>query len=148
MNMFSTPRKLDSSPETAPPPANSNTTPRSATAKGILSSGVTIKGSVKFRNELLIDGNVEGTIDSVGKLTVGEHAQIRGEIRTGSVSVHGTVEGNITALERCALMAGSKLHGDIEAPRLVVDENASFVGSAKISPQGNLPSSEDTKGRD
>ena len=43
-----------------------------------LSRGVSIKGSVKFLNELLIDGEVEGTIDSTGTLTIGEHARIRG----------------------------------------------------------------------
>ena len=103
---------------------------------GILSAGVSIKGSVKFRNELVIDGKVEGEIDSGGRLTVGKNAEIRGEIRTRTVSVLGTVEGNITAGERCELLAGCTLKGDIEAPRLVVDENATFIGSAKISTPG------------
>jgi cytoskeletal protein CcmA (bactofilin family) len=92
----------------------------------LLSRGVSIKGSVKFLNEMLIDGEVEGTIDSTGTLTVGEHALIRGEIRTKSVKVHGTVEGNIFVTERCELQAGCTLRGDIEAPRLMVDENAIF----------------------
>jgi cytoskeletal protein CcmA (bactofilin family) len=46
--------------------------------------------------------------------------------------VQGTVEGNIFATERCELQAGCTLRGDIEAPRLVVDENATFLGSAKV----------------
>ena len=100
---------------------------------GLLSQGVSIKGSVKFLTELQIDGEVEGTIDSPGKLSIGEHAQIRGEIRAKSVNVRGNVEGDIFATERCELQAGCTLHGDIEAPRLVVDENAAFVGSAKVA---------------
>src|SRR4030095_47933 len=91
-----------------------------------------IKGLVKFLNELRIDGEVEGTIDSIGTLTLGEHALIRGEIRTKSVKMRGTVEGNICVTERCELQAGCTLRGDIEAPRLMVDENATFVGSAKV----------------
>ena len=98
----------------------------------LLSEGVSIKGSVKFLNELIIDGEVEGTIDSPGKLSVGEHAQITGEIRAKSVKVRGTVEGNIFATERCELQSGCTLRGDIEVPRLVVDENATFLGSAKV----------------
>jgi cytoskeletal protein CcmA (bactofilin family) len=70
--------------------------------------------------------------DSTGTLTIGEHARIRGEIRTKSVKVRGTVEGNIFVSERCELQAGCTLHGDIEAPRLMVDENATFLGSAKV----------------
>jgi cytoskeletal protein CcmA (bactofilin family) len=99
----------------------------------LLSSGVSIKGDVIFRTELVIDGEVEGSITSTGTLTVGEHGRIRGEIRAGSVTVQGTVEGNVFASERCALEAGATLRGDIEAPRLAVDENATFLGSAKIS---------------
>jgi cytoskeletal protein CcmA (bactofilin family) len=48
------------------------------------------------------------------------------------VKVRGTVEGNVFVTERCELQAGCTLRGDIEAPRLMVDENATFVGSAKV----------------
>ena len=97
-----------------------------------LSRGVSIKGSVKFLNELLLDGEVEGTIVSTGTLTIGEQARVRGEIRTKSVNVRGTVEGNIFVTERCELQANCTVRGDIEAPRLVVSENATFLGSAKV----------------
>jgi cytoskeletal protein CcmA (bactofilin family) len=90
-------------------------------------------------NSLLIDGEVEGTIDSTGTLTLGEHARIRGEIRTKSVKVRGTVEGNIFVTERCELQASCTVRGDIEAPRLVVNENATFLGSAKVGTGKPLP---------
>src|SRR5437868_184761 len=119
------------------PPATVSKPPKAAMtparSDGLLSRGVSIKGSVKFLNELVIDGEVEGTIDSPGKLSVGEHAQITGEIRAKSVKVRGTVEGNIFATERCELQSGGTLRGDIEVPRLVVDENATFLGSAKVN---------------
>ena len=98
----------------------------------LLSQGVSIKGSVRFLNELLLDGEVEGTIFSTGTLTIGEQARLRGEIRTKSVNVRGTVEGNIFVTERCELQANCTVLGDIEAPLLVVSENATFLGSAKV----------------
>jgi cytoskeletal protein CcmA (bactofilin family) len=128
-------------PEPAPPaiqPARPVVVPERSTpaqSGGVLSRGVSITGSVKFRDQLLIDGAVKGSIDSGGSLTIGEHGQIRGEVRAKSVKVKGTVEGNIFAGERCELHAGCTLRGDIEAPRLVVDENATFLGSAKIVTQ-------------
>jgi cytoskeletal protein CcmA (bactofilin family) len=106
--------------------------------RAILSSDVSIKGSVKFRTELVIDGEIEGTIDSIGRLTVGKNAHIRGEIRTRSVTIHGTVDGNLTAGERCELRSGCTLRGDIEASRLVVDEDATFIGSAEIAIEDHL----------
>lgn len=129
--MFTSPQKTDS---TIPRPSPGNDTAGGAARSGgALSSGVSIIGSVKFASELVIDGNVEGSIDSEGKLTVGKNAHITGEIRTGSVTVYGTVDGNVTAVERCELHSGCTLRGDIEAPRLVVDEEATFFGSAKIA---------------
>jgi cytoskeletal protein CcmA (bactofilin family) len=124
-------------PSVVPEPFNHTFMPTQSGA--LLSRGVSIKGSVKFLNELFIDGEVEGTIDSTGTLTIGEHARIRGEIRTKSVKVRGTVEGNIFVTERCELQAGCTLRGDVEAPRLMVDENATFLGSATIGTGKSLP---------
>jgi cytoskeletal protein CcmA (bactofilin family) len=139
MNMFSTRRPETQSSTPPPVPAQSSGNGHGVSASthsgGLLSRGVKIKGTVKFANELLIDGEVEGTIDSSGTLTIGEHASIKGEIKSKSVKVRGTVEGDIFATERCELQAGCTLHGDIEAPRLVVDEHATFCGSAKVAPQ-------------
>ena len=133
MHMFST-RKAELVGPVTPPvtPVQPDGSSESVHSSGLLSRGVSIKGSVKFQSELLIDGNVEGTIDSTGVLTIGEHASIRGNVRANSVRVGGTVQGNIFATQRCELQAGCTLHGDIEAPRLVVDENATFFGSAKV----------------
>jgi cytoskeletal protein CcmA (bactofilin family) len=124
-------------PSVVPGPSNRTFMPTPSGA--LLSRGVSIKGSVKLVNSLLIDGEVEGTIDSTGTLTLGEHARIRGEIRTKSVKVRGTVEGSIFVTERCELQAGCTLRGDIEAPRLMVEENATFLGSAKVGRGESLP---------
>jgi cytoskeletal protein CcmA (bactofilin family) len=134
MALFST-RKPESAEPVSPArpePLQSNSAGTSARSGGLLSRGVSIVGSVKFHDQLLIDGEVKGDIKSTGTLTIGEHASIKGEIRSKSVTVKGTVEGNIFATERCELQAGCTLRGDIEAPRLVVDENATFLGSAKV----------------
>ena len=138
MQLFSTRKPESDAPAIEPTrlpvnPSQPNGTSTPAPSGGLLSQGVSIKGSVKFVNPLLIDGEVEGTINSPGTLTIGEHARINGEIRVKSVKVQGTVEGDIFASERCELQAGCTLRGDIEAPRLVVHEEATFLGSAKIA---------------
>src|SRR5438132_11375982 len=134
MAMFSTRRSESAEPAspTRPEPLQSNRTFTPVRSGGLLSRGVSIIGSVKFRDQLLIDGEVKGDISSTGALTIGEHASIHGEVRSKSVTVQGSVEGNIFATERCELLAGCTLRGDVEAPRLVVDENATFLGSAKV----------------
>jgi cytoskeletal protein CcmA (bactofilin family) len=99
----------------------------------VLSSDVEIEGSITFQKELLIDGKVQGQVSSDGVLTIGEKADVRGEIKTNSVTVHGKVHGNITA-ERCELKSNSSLQGDVKAARLVIEEGATFIGTSQISP--------------
>src|SRR5947208_6800540 len=101
--------------------------------KDILSSDVEIKGSIKFQKELLIDGKVEGDINSDGALTVGENADIRAEIKTKSITIYGKVQGNITVSERCELKSKCKLQGDLKAARLIIEEGATFIGKSEVS---------------
>ena len=103
-------------------------------SKNILSADVEIKGSIKFQNDLIVDGKVEGEITSSGVLTVGENAEIRGEIRTKSATVYGKVHGNITVEERCELKSRAVLQGDLKAARLVIEEGATFVGKSEVTP--------------
>ena len=125
-----------SNPKTSSATSASKETHQSSghgSAPNRVSSGVSITGDVKFSSELVIDGEVEGSITSSGKLTIGTHATVVGDIRAGFVTIQGAVEGNVLAAERCALQAGASLHGDVESPRLAMDENASLVGRAAIT---------------
>src|ERR1700756_4901440 len=101
--------------------------------KDILSSDVEIKGSIKFQKELLIDGKVEGEINSDGVLTIGENADIRGEIKTKSITVYGKVHRNITVADRCELKSKCVLQGDLKAARLTIEEGATFIGKSEVT---------------
>src|ERR1700749_4653869 len=120
--------------------------PENTPTKNILSSDVEIKGSIKFQNELVIDGKIEGEIISNGILTVGENAEIRGEIKTKSVTVLGKVHGNITVEERCELKTRAQLIGDLKAARLVIEDGATFVGKSEVTPvKGGIKQSEGSR---
>ena len=101
--------------------------------KDVLSSDVEIKGTIKFQKELLIDGKVEGDINSDGALTVGENADIRAEIKTKSITIYGKVQGNISVSERCELKSKCVLQGDLKAARLIIEEGATFIGKSEVS---------------
>jgi cytoskeletal protein CcmA (bactofilin family) len=107
--------------------------------KNNLAKDVEIKGSVKFVNEFVFDGNLQGEISSAdGMLAVGENADVRGELKSKTVIVKGKVHGNITVQERCELHSQSQLIGDLKAARLVIEEGATFVGKSEVTPNKNL----------
>lgn len=109
------------------------TTPTSS--KNVLANDVDIKGTIKFENELIFDGKIEGEIVSdAGSLTIGKNANVHGEVKTKSVVVHGSVTGNISVTERCELKASSQLTGDLKAMRIVIEEGATFIGKSEVTP--------------
>lgn len=113
---------------TASQPASGATT----ATRNILSSDVEIKGTVKFSNDLVVDGKIEGEITSTGNLTVGENARLKAEIRTGTVVVYGKVHGNITAASHVELKASAEVLGDIKAATLSIEAGAIFVGKSTV----------------
>jgi cytoskeletal protein CcmA (bactofilin family) len=121
-----------SSPSTS---YNSQAAPRSSSpqaTRNVLSSDVEIKGSVKFTNDLVIDGKIEGQISSEGNLTIGENARIKAEISTATIIVYGKVHGNLTATDRIELKASAEVVGDIKAKVLSIEAGAIFVGKSTV----------------
>ena len=98
----------------------------------VLSSDVSIVGSLKFTNDLVIDGNIDGEVISDGNLTVGDQAVVKGEIRTKSVVVYGSIEGNIFVEKECVLKASCRIQGDVSAGTLSIEAGAQFSGRSLV----------------
>ncbi len=120
-----------------PAPAPVRSAP-SAT-RNVLSSDVEIKGTVKFTNDLVVDGRIEGEITSDGSLTVGENARIKAEIKTATVVVYGKVHGNLSVTDRVELKASAEVVGDIKAKTLSIEAGAIFVGKSTVGTPANAP---------
>lgn len=121
--------------------------PRPATGtRNVLSSDVEIKGTVKFQHDLIVDGKIEGDIQSTGNLTIGENARIKAEVKTGSVIVYGKIHGNLTAVERVELKSSAEVVGDIKAKILMIEAGAIFVGKSTVgTPSQATPSQPELK---
>ena len=100
--------------------------------RNILSNDVSITGSVRFANDLLVDGKIDGEISSEGALTVAENAIIKAEIKTKSVVVYGKVHGNIVASDRIEIKNGAEMVGDVKAAMLSIEPGAIFVGKSEV----------------
>ena len=99
-----------------------------ANSTNVLAQGIEIIGTIKFQNDMIIDGKVEGEIQSEnGKVTIGENAKIKGDVKAGEVKMFGKVEGTISS-ERCELKANSELKGDITTKSLKMEEGALLAG--------------------
>ena len=99
----------------------------------MLAQDVHIQGQVRFVGVLIIDGQMEGEMQSEGTLLVGEHARLQGEITVAEAIIHGRVEGTLRVSGRCELHASACVVGELTAGRLVLHEGASFLGTSQVA---------------
>ena len=123
--------------------------------RNILSNDVHIKGSVRFTDDLLVDGRIEGEISSDGALTVAENAHLKAEVSTKSIVIYGKVHGNVTCTERVEIKGSAEMVGDVKASMISIEPGAIFVGKSEVgnpssAPKKNAPTpqSGDKKNRD
>lgn len=103
-----------------------------ATQTNVLSNGIEITGTIRFSNDMIVDGKVDGEITSdKGRVTIGENAMIKGDVTAGEVKVYGRIEGKITS-QRCELKDKSKIVGDIKSKVFSMEEGAQLSGRTEI----------------
>jgi cytoskeletal protein CcmA (bactofilin family) len=108
---------------------------------------VVIKGEIVSREDLYLDGEVEGTVELPdNRLTIGPNARIKAHMKALAVVILGSVHGNIEARERIEIRKDATLVGDIKTARIILEDGAYFKGSVDIARQeGGKPAPAATK---
>ena len=100
-----------------------------------LGAGLEIKGHITGKEDLQIDGKVDGPISLQGfQLTVGPAARLNSEIHAGEVIVSGKVVGNVHARGRVEIKRDGSVVGDISSARISIEDGAHFKGRIEIDP--------------
>jgi cytoskeletal protein CcmA (bactofilin family) len=99
-----------------------------------LGKNVTVKGQIFAREDLTIDGEVEGTVECYEhRLTIGPNARVQASLKAREIVIHGSIHGNVDATDKIDIKKEAKLVGDIKTSRIVIEDGAYFKGSIDIS---------------
>lgn len=98
-----------------------------------LAAGTEVKGDITTQGDIRIDGKVEGSITSKGKLVVGNTGVIEGEINCVTGNVSGSIRGVVHVSEMLKVQATGKLSGEITYGKLSVEPGAELEGKLAIS---------------
>lgn len=104
----------------------------SAKATASIGPSMTIKGEIRAQEELFVDGNVEGVLESASLLTVGPNGKVKANIKAREVIVYGSVQGNVNVVEKVAIRDHGSVVGDIQTAGISIDDGAYFKGSIDI----------------
>jgi cytoskeletal protein CcmA (bactofilin family) len=99
----------------------------------MLGKSVIVKGQIFSREDLTIDGEVEGTVElQEHRLTVGPNGRVSATIKAKEICVIGSLTGNVEASEKIDIRKDAKLVGDIRTARIVIEDGAYFKGNIDI----------------
>lgn len=106
------------------------------TVKTIIAEDIEITGNIKSASQIQFDGKLNGDLNCVGAAMLGKSAIVKGNIMAESVIIAGSISGNITAKDRIEMKSTAKVHGDIRAKRLTVEDGVTFIGKSEVNPAG------------
>jgi cytoskeletal protein CcmA (bactofilin family) len=98
---------------------------------------VEISGNIKCESGIQIHGKLNGDLNCASQAQIGTSSAVKGNLSVETVSIMGQVNGNITAKDKIELKSSAKLHGDIRARRLTVEDGVTFVGKVEVNPTGS-----------
>jgi cytoskeletal protein CcmA (bactofilin family) len=126
-------QRPDPQPRPATQPASTPATPTTQRRSGERASigpSIIIKGDVSGEEDLVIQGRIEGTVDlGTCSVTIGPEGRVAADVSGHTVRVEGEVRGNLRGQEQIVLSATARVEGNITAPRVTVDDGASFRGA-------------------
>lgn len=100
---------------------------------GFVGHGTVLTGETNFQAMLRVDGHLVGTVSSdSGSLIVGTNGQVDANISVSSAMINGTVNGDIIASERIQLGRTAVVVGNVQTPRLVLEEGAVLEGGCSM----------------
>jgi cytoskeletal protein CcmA (bactofilin family) len=109
-----------------------------------IGKSILIKGELSGSESVYLNGELEGSVElRDGSLTVGPDGRIRANVEARNIVLHGRVDGNLYGSERVELKKSAVLVGDINTPRITIEDGAYLKGNVQI--QKDIPSPQTKK---
>ncbi|MEJ8569307.1 bactofilin family protein [Elongatibacter sediminis] len=133
----SKPRQAHESPrDHSEPAAPAPSTPSATTGKvAVIGPGIEIDGAISGTENLLVEGQVKGTIVlSSYEVTIGKSGSVKADITGRTIRVSGKVEGDLTGEEKVIIAGSGNVRGNVTSPRVVLEDGAIFKGNIDMDP--------------
>ena len=102
------------------------------TSINMIGAGTTITGDIVSKGDIRVDGVLKGSINTQGKVVLGQEGTIEGDVVCINADVSGTINAKITVSQLLSLKSSANLNGDIVTNKLSVEPGATFTGSCSM----------------
>lgn len=91
-----------------------------------IAAGTRIKGNIEAEGCFRIDGCVEGTVKTPGKVVIGKDGFVNGELECENADIEGKFSGNLKILGTLSLRSTAVIEGEATVSKLAVEPGATF----------------------
>lgn len=125
---------------TGNPPAPKATYHEHTAGIATIGPSIFIKGDLSGEEDLVIQGNVEGTINlKQNNLTIGQDGKVNANIHAHTIIVEGSLKGDVYGEEKVIIKKTGNVHGNVSAPRVSLEDGAKFKGSMDMDYKRSEP---------
>lgn len=110
----------------------------------VIAKGVRLEGQFKSQGDVLIEGEVQGTVQTDGLLTVGPEAWVKATVTATDAVIAGKVEGEMTAKRRLEVKSTARMVGDIICETIIVEAGAALKGNLTSGAKPEIKPEEST----
>lgn len=103
-----------------------------SSAINMIGAGTVITGDIKSKGDIRVDGSLNGSIDTEGKVVVGQGGIVEGDVICKDADIAGVLKAKISVSQLLSLKSSAKLNGDIITNKLSIEPGASFTGSCSM----------------
>ena len=96
--------------------------------------GSKLEGDLTSSGDVRVDGHLNGSVKTEGRLVLGDTGVIEGEVNCKSAIIGGELKATIISEELLTLKSTAKLSGEIIAGQLAIEPGAVFSGKCSMGP--------------
>ncbi|MBN2533238.1 MAG: polymer-forming cytoskeletal protein [Spirochaetales bacterium] len=112
-----------------------NEIPDKTLLNSIIGEGTRFKGEFDLNGLLRIDGDFSGIIRTNGKVLIGSNGRVECTMYAGTVVIGGILRGDIFSTDKVTILSTGMVIGNIQSPRLVIEDGVILNGNCKIMKQ-------------
>jgi len=111
----------------------SETTPeRKLSSRNVISGGTKIIGDLVSQGDFRIDGTLEGTLKTDGRVIIGKNGFIKGNVECTNADVEGKFSGDFMVANTLTAKSTANITGNVNVGQISTESGATFNATCNM----------------
>ncbi|MGJ8744359.1 MAG: bactofilin family protein [Polaribacter sp.] len=94
--------------------------------RNVIAKNTSLVGDIKSEGDFRIDGTLEGTLTTLGRVIIGVGGFVKGNVVSENAEIEGRFSGQLQVSNTLTVKSGAHITGDVTIGKLSVEPGAIF----------------------